>query len=394
MSLKPAAALEFDPFTAGSDHDPYPLYARLRDERPVYHHPQHDFYAISRFDDVQALSRDWNTFSNANGVDIDRTGDYFGPNFLDSDPPRHRLLRSLVQKRFTPQAIRETVEPVIRDQVARSMHSIREKTEVDLGVELAWALPFTVACHLLGFPPEDADFLRDASRRFIEREAGVRLPPAAAQHAAQELQDYVTRTCERRRRNPTDDLVSLLVTADVGGEPLPEREVVGNIFLMFDAGTQTTACLLTSAIRLLDANPEQRRWLAQNPSQIPLAVEECLRFESPVQHLTRTTTVDVELHGERIPANSTVALLYGAANRDASRWVDPDRFDITREPKRHVAFGEGIHHCIGAPIARMEAAIALEALLPELETLRVSSPPTRLRSHLLRGYVTLPMARV
>jgi cytochrome P450 len=387
-----ATALAFDPFQAGQDADPYPLFDRMRDEAPVYHDADHGFYAVSRYDDVQKISRDWERFSNAEGIDIDRTGDYFGPNFLDSDPPRHRTMRSLVQRRFSPGTVRETLEPVIRAEVSRLVETAVEAGSADVANDLAWPLPFSIACHLLGFPVADRDFLWGASRRFIERDYGERLPPAVAQEAAEELRAYVAEIAGERRRNPGDDLLSLLATSEVDGSPLPEGELVGNAFLLFDAGTQTTACMLSSALVLLDAYPDQRRWLIDNPDRVAQAVEEVLRFESPVQHLTRTTTVEVEIHDVRIPPGETVALLYGAANRDPRKWPEPERFDLAREPVRNLAFGDGIHHCLGAPIARLEASIALEVLLPHLDDFHLTEHPTRLRSHLLRGYVSAPAA--
>lgn len=390
MPQQATAPLEFEPFTAGTDADPYPTYKRLREEEPVHHSRRFGFHALSRFDDIQAVSRDWQRFSNAQGVDIDRTGDYFGPNFLESDPPQHRILRGLAQRRFTPKVIRETLEPTIRDWVARVVAELEDRGDVDLGTELAWPLPFAIACQLLGFPPEDGEFLSEASRTFIEREQGEILPPASAQRAAEQLRAYVSDVIEARRRKPGDDLVSMLVDVQIDGEPLTEAELVGNVFLLFDAGTQTTACLLSNAFVLLAAHPDQRKWLAQNLDEIPRAVEEVLRFESPVQHLTRTTTTDVELHGTTIPSGSTVVLLYGAANRDPAIWDEADGFDVRRVPKRNLAFGEGIHHCIGAPIARLEATVALEALVPLMESYELGGDPVRLRSHLLRGYVRVP----
>jgi cytochrome P450 len=387
-----SASVIFDPFQAGEDSNPYPVYEQLREQSPVYHDSAHDFFAVSRFEDVQTISRDWERFSNAQGIDIDRTGDYFGPNFLDSDPPRHRLMRGLVQRHFSPKTVREQLEPVIRSEVSALVAAMVEQDEVDAGEMLAWPLPFAIACHLLGFPAEDREFLRRASRQFIERDRGERLPPAAAQEAAEELRDYVAEIVNERRRNPREDLMSALVTAEVEGSPLPEEELVGNAFLLFDAGTQTTACMLTNTLVLLDAYPDQRAWLIENPERLAVAVEEFLRLESPVQHLTRTTTVDMELHDVSIPRDSTVALLYGAANRDPRKWTEPDRLLLDREPQRHMSFGEGIHHCLGAPIARLEATIALELLLPHLAKLHVTAPPTRLRSHLLRGYVNVPVS--
>jgi cytochrome P450 len=390
--VESATASPFDPFMAGTDAYPYAGYALLREEMPVYPERRYGFFAISRYEDVQAISRDWRRFSSADGIDLDRTGDCFGPNFVSCDPPTHRFIRSAIQHRFSPKAIRETLDRIVRAEVAKLLEPVVGSAEVDLARDFCWPLPFSVACHLLGFPLADREFLWNASQRFEERLAGQPFPPASAQEAARALRDYVADLADERRRSPRDDLISLLISAEIDGERLPDEQVVGNVFVLFNAGTQTTACLLTSALVLLDAHPEQGAWLVDNSDQIPRAVEEFLRFESPIQHFTRTSTEEVELHGTRIPAGSKVVLLYGAANRDPRAWTDPEHLDLAREPRRHMAFGDGIHHCLGAPIARMEACIALKALLPHLTNFRLTDNPTRLASHQLRGYVSVPAA--
>ena len=385
-----ATALRFDPLMGGTDEDPYPLYECLREAHPVHYDPGLDFYAVSRYDDVQEVSRDWRRFSSADGIDIDGTGDYFGPNFVNSDPPRHRLVRSVFQHRFSPGAVRDALEPIVRTEVDRLLRSFADRSEVDLGREFCWPLPFAVACRLLGFPPEDEDFLRDASARFEERHPGELVPPATAETAAAELREYVSELAGTRRRDPRGDLVSALATARLDGRPLPHDEVVGNAFALFNAGTQTTACLLSTAIAQLLDRPGLCRWLATDLGRVAPAVEEFLRFESPIQHFRRTSVEDVCMHGTEIVAGSTVLLLYGAANRDPRVWTDPARLDVQREPHRHLAFGDGIHHCLGAPIARLEARLALEAILPELWRASPAASPVRLASHQLRGYVSVP----
>ena len=387
-----ATLIEFDPYAAGTDDDPYPEYARLRDEQPVHRSPVHGFYFVSRYGDVQAISRDWRRFTSAQGTDIDETGAHFGIHFINTDPPRHSAMRRLFQRRFSPKAIEEALGPVIRHQVAELLKEILGRTDADLGRDFAWPLPYVVACNLLGFPLEDREFLYDASARFDDREVGNPSFSADGEKATTELRDYVAAQAEHRRRRPGDDLMTLLVTAVIDGEPLSTDEIVGNAFMLLNAGTQTTACLLTNAFVLLGTNPEQRSWLTEDPGRIPRAVEEFLRFESPIQYFARMTTEEVELHGTRIPSDSRVVLLCGAANRDPQVWADPDRLDLSRDSLRHLAFGDGIHHCIGAPVARLEARIALEALLPHLGSLRLTGPPSRLHSHQLRGYVEVPAA--
>jgi cytochrome P450 len=390
MSYVQTEPVQFDPFAAGTDTDPYPLYARLRADEPVYYNARHDFYAVSRFEDVKAISIDWHHFSNARGIDLDDTAEHFGPNFVASDPPRHRAVRRLLQHRFSPRSISETVEPVVTTLVGELLARLRDGTHVDLARDFAWPFPFAITCELLGFPNEDREFLWDASQRFEERDVGDPVPPASAREAARELRDYVAQQADQRRANPGHDLISLLVRGEVDGEPLSRDEVVGNGFVLLNAGSQTTACLLTSALSSLDSHPDEMAWLRENPDRVAGAVEEWLRFESPLQYFIRTTTATTRLHDTVIPGESRVVLMYGAANRDARVWEDPERLDLSRAPKRHLAFGEGIHHCLGAPIARLEARLAIEALLPYLGQVRLSVPPTRLHSHVLRGYTSMP----
>jgi cytochrome P450 len=385
-------AIRFDPFAAGTDENPYPVYAWMRDEAPVYHNHEHGFYAVSRFEDVHACSCDWQRFSSAHGIDLDHGGSHFGPNFINSDPPHHRAVRRALQPRFSSKYISEQLEAIVRERVAALLPAVSGRAEIDFADAFAWPLPVGISCQLLGFPPEDHSFLWQRLRAFQEREVGQTAAPAVAEAAAAELRGYVAAQVEERRRQPRDDLLSLLISARPDGHALPEEQVVGNGFLLLDAGILTTSCLLGNAIALLADHPGQRAWLRAHPGQIPNAVEEILRFESPLQHLSRTTTEDVSVGDTLIPAGSTVALLYGAANRDPAVWPDPERLDLSRPPNRHLAFGDGIHHCLGAPIARLEARIALEALLPHFDDLRHTGERIRLRSHELRGYVSLPIS--
>jgi cytochrome P450 len=382
---------EFYPFAAGTDEDPYAVYTWMREHAPVYHDEHHGFYALSRFDDVKAAACDWQHFSSAQGIDLDHAGEHFGPNFLNSDPPAHRAVRRVLQGRFSGKAVTEALELVVRDQVSALLADLVGRGgEFDYASEFAWSMPVAVSCHLLGFPPSDHAYLWERLVRFQEREVGQTAAPQASQDAAEELRAYVAEQVERRRRAPGDDLLSLLVSAVIDDQPLPDEQIIGNGFLLLDAGILTTSCLLTNALVLLDRHRDQAAWLRSHPDRIADAVEEILRFESPIQHLTRTTVEDVEMHGTVIPSGSTVVLMYGASNRDPRAWEEPDQLDLTRPAKRALAFGDGIHHCLGAPIARLEARVTLEALLPHLDHLHVTAPPVRLRSHELRGYVSCP----
>lgn len=385
-------SIDYDPFTAGLD-DPYENYRRLRDQQPLYYSERYGFYAVSRYEDVRAVSRDWETFSSAEGVDVDYTAQLGGPNFLECDPPEHDWWRRLFQPRFSAKAIRESLWPVIEAEVTRLIDAAladgREK--IDLGAEVAWRLPIAVTGHMMGVPKADQPALSENLRLFQERDPGDVTPPPHSVEAAADAHAYLADLIEERRAHPGDDLVSLMLTAEHDGRPLPEDQVLGNAFFFLDAGTHTTSSLISQALKLLDAHRDQRRWLLEDLSRVPAAVEEALRYEAPLRFLRRVTTKECTLHGETMPAGSTIFMLYCAANRDDRRWRDPDRFDVTRKQQRNMGLGDGIHHCMGAPIARFEATITLGAILTRLPDYEVSGELVRIRSHMMNGYTSIPV---
>lgn len=385
-------SIDYDPFTAGLD-DPYENYRRLRDERPLYYSEVYGFYAVSRYDDVRAVSRDWQTFSSAEGVDVDHTALLGGPNFLECDPPDHDWWRRLFQPRFSAKAIRESLWPVIEAEVTRLLDAALadDREQIDIGSEVAWQLPIAVTGHMMGVPKADQMALSEQLRLFQERDPGDITPPSHSVKAAADAHAYLKDLIEERRKQPGDDLLSLMLTAEHDGEPLPEDHILGNTFFFLDAGTHTTSSLISQALILLDANRDQRRWLLEDPARVPGAVEETLRYEAPLRFLRRVTTKECKLHDETIPEGATVFMLYCAANRDGRRWRDPDAFDVTRKPDRNLGLGDGIHHCMGAPIARFEATIALEAILERLPDYELRGEPERIRSHMMNGYTSIPV---
>ena len=385
-----AEAIEYSPFSPEVQADPYPVYRQLRDHAPLYQSSQHGFWALSRYEDVVAVSRNWETFSSASGVDIDDTGGEFGHgNFLEEDPPLHDVLRAVVRSDFIPKNLRPAFEPFVRQEVERIVADLKTRPAVDFARELAWELPIIVVSRLMGFPDKDRDSLRQWEETFALRIPTLdRLPPFASR-AGSALRSYFAGLIAERRAQPDDDLVTKIATATVDGDPIGDA-ALGMIFILFVAAIETTASLITQSLRLLAEHPDQREWLAGNIASAPQAVEEVLRYEAPVQNVKRTALSEVELVGETIPEGSTVLLLTGSANRDERRFADPDVFDISREPKRHLAFGEGIHHCIGAPLARLEGQIVLETVLAEIPDYQLVGTPTRLPSNIVRGYVSLP----
>jgi cytochrome P450 len=382
--------VEYDPFSPEIQADPYPVYRHLRDHAPLYRNERLDFWAVSRYDDVVAVARDWKTYSSSFGVDIDNTGGEFGHgNFLEEDPPLHDQLRAVVRTEFIPKNLKAALEPVVRSEVERMVGDLKTRPAVDFGRELAWELPVLVVSRLMGFPLEDRDRLRQWEETFALRIPTLPVLPPFATRAGATLRRYFADLIDSRRRDPRDDLLTKIAEAEVGGADIGSG-ALGMVFILFVAAIETTASLITQSLRLLALHTEQREWLRDNPSAVPQAVEEVLRYEAPVQNVKRTTLSDTELLGEALPKGSTVLILTGSANRDERRFPRPDEFDVRREPKRHMAFGEGIHHCIGAPLARLEGQVVLETVLSEMPDYDLVGTAQRLPNNIVRGYLSLP----
>jgi cytochrome P450 len=386
------APVRYDPLV-GLD-DPYPVYRRLRDEAPVYLAEARDTWVLSRFDDVQAMARDWATFASGEpgGNDIDDTYRLFEPagDLAGSDPPTHTRLRAVLHTAFRPSEMRARFEPLVRPAAARLIDRFADHGRADFARELARPLPAQMVCSWLGFPEEDHPQLIEWFGHMLDRVPGRRELPANAVQARDDLRAYVADAAEERRTAPREDLLSVLVEAqrDVA---MSTDEMLGLALLLFLAGITTTAGLISNTLLHLDRFPDQRALLQREPERMPTAIEEFLRFDSPIQALARTTTREVEVRGTAIPKNARVAMILASANRDERRWPDPDRLDIAREPARHVAFGEGIHHCVGAPLARLEAAIAFKELFKRIPTYRVSGPIVRVSTPTDRALESLPV---
>jgi cytochrome P450 len=386
------AGLRYDPFAELGIEDPYPLYARLRDEAPAYHNSDRDFWALSRFDDVQAAARVWDTFSSEPCVDPDYVGVRLRLNsFLDLDPPMHDLLRRIVKAHFTPNAIKqmEVTTGAVADELVGAFVAAGE---ADLARDFAWGLPLRVTMALLGLPREDFPFLRDTFERLWDdnRLWIEPAPDAPSRIAAARIHEYFAAAVLERERQPAGDVLTTIAEAhtrdELGLDVLAELAIV-----LYIAGYETTANLLSNSLLHLAEHPDQRAWLVANPHRLPDAVEELLRFDAPVQVLARNTTKPVELHGESLPAGARVLLLWGAANRDPRRYDDPDRLDLGRPVLRHLSFGNGIHHCLGAPLARQEARVAFAKLLARVPEYVIGEPVVRNTNMVsTRGIVSLP----
>ena len=375
--------------------DPYPVYRRLRDEAPVHHDERLDLWALSRFDDVQAAAKDWETFSTSQGGrgnDLDDTFQLFLPagDLAGVDPPIHTRLRGAMRLAFSPSALRTRFEPIVRRKVNELVDGFVDAGRADFASDLARPLPGTTMFSWFGFPEVDHPQLLAWFGDLLEREPGRPELPARALAARDRMREYMQAEAAERRRAPREDLMSFLVAAEQAGEMTPD-EVLGASMLLFVAGITTTSGLLSNSLLHLDRFPDQRARIRDEPAILPAAVEELVRFDAPIQTLARTTTRPVELHGRVIPEGARVALIWASANRDERRWVDPDRVDVDRDPQRHVSFGEGIHHCLGAPLARLEAKIAFEELFRRIPEYAVVGPIVRIPTPTDRALASLPV---
>jgi cytochrome P450 len=369
--------------------DPYPVYRELRRNHPVYFNLERGFWAISRWSDVQAAARDWRRFSSEGGVDIDAGPKFFGTgDFNESDPPAHDRLRAVVRDAFAPRRI-ATMETLIRARVDELLDPMLERGHGEFVGELASQLPLAVIFELLGFPRSDGQRLVGVMRDVLARTPGDSELPDRALGARRMLEDYIFEAATRRRQRPRDDLLSVLVAAERSRSLAPE-ELVGTCLLLLLAGWETSSVLAANAIWLLARHPDQRRRLTRRHDLIPAAIEEILRYESPAQHHMRTAVSDIELHDQTIPAGDRVLLLWASANRDETRWPDGEQLELDREPRRNLAFGEGVHHCLGAPLARLEGRLVIEAVLGRNPSFEVG-PVERFNGVVIRGISRLPV---
>jgi hypothetical protein len=388
----PTSAGGFDPFSQEAHEDPYPLYANLRAiGHPTFNQRRH-LWIVATHDDVIAVLRDWRVFSSAQGEDIYDSASEFGAgNLLVSDPPDHRVLRGIVQGSFSPAAIRDRLEDFVRREVNQLVGALLGHDEVDAATDLAWALPTAVVMEWLELPRSDQTQLAQWQRQFMERILGNTKLSERAEAAAAALADYFTAVIADRRKSPRDDLLSFLARATSQGQSIGDS-AVALAHMIFGTAIDTTASLVTNALYLLDRHRDERSWLLAHINQLDSALEEILRFESPVQNAKRTTTEEVVLNEIAIAKGSRVAVLFGSANRDETRYHLADHFNLQRQPQRNVAFGDGIHHCLGAPLARLEARVALQAVLRAMPRYEIVHAPERFHNHIVRGYSRLVIA--
>jgi len=381
------AVTGYDPFSQEFQADPFTVYRWMRDEAPVYYNEKWNWWALSRWDDVRDAALDPDTFQSYEGIDLDATAtDQGGPGFIPNiDNPRHDELRGVVQPPMLPRRIAK-YEESIRTVVRSLVDAFRDRGEVDIVQELGWPMPNEVFFDLLGLPSAREEGREDLQRWIHElkhREYGNPDLTPVSRAATAGINAYFIKLLNDRRANPRQDFVTHLVTSQINGVPFadevitPESEIMGMMRVLFLGGVESTAGLTGSIFKLLAEHPDQRALLMADPSLIPAAVEEAVRWSSPLQHAGRTTSREVTLHGVTIPKGGRVVLVYGSANRDERQFDDPDDFLIDRGTFRHLGFGEGIHGCLGAPLARLEVKIALEEALPVLGEYEIAGEAKR-----------------
>ena len=370
--------------------DPHPHLRWMRENAPVYWDAAGEVWGIARYEDVLAVSRDPPTWRTSGGIRPDSPAMSY---MIDMDDPDHRKRRALVNKGFTPRRVQER-EPRIREISIDLLERARAGGRFDFVRDVAAWLPLVVIGDMLGVDPADHARLLAWSEAMVLGTGATTLE--RMQDAAQAFEEYVAyqrRVLADRRVRPRDDLVSILVHAEVDGERLSDDELLMETLLLLIGGDETTRHVLSGGMYQLLLHPAQRDALARDFGKIPTAVEEMLRWVSPIQNMARTAAHDVWLRGQQIRAGQKALLLYPSANRDAAVFVDPFRFDVTRTPNEHVAFGIGAHFCLGANLARLELRVLLEEALPRLAGLELASsdPPPLRASNFISGLESLPV---
>jgi cholest-4-en-3-one 26-monooxygenase len=370
--------------------DPHLHFRWMRDHAPVYWDASGQTWGITRYADVLAVSRDPQTFRNSGGVRPDQAS---MPYMVDMDDPEHKKRRGLVSRGFTPRRVQER-EPRIREVSIGLIERAKERGRFDFVHDIAAWLPLIVIGDMLGVDPADYARLLDWSEAMILGSGAPTLE--RLQRASQAFEDYTAYQREviaDRRSRPRDDLVSVLVHADIDGQRLSDDDLLMESLLILIGGDETTRHVLSGGMYELLRHPDMMRTLVREPAWLPTAVEEMLRWVSPVQNMARTAARDVGLRGQRIEEGQKLLLLYPSANRDAAVFTDPFHFDVTRTPNEHLAFGIGAHFCLGANLARLELRVMFEEIIHRMPGLMLATdaPPPRRASNFISGIESLPV---
>ena len=374
------SGVSYDPTSTRILSDPYDTYDRLRTHDPVHRMRLINAWVLTRYEDVDMVLRDHRRFSKDDGIEDEYRS------MLHHDPPDHTRLRSLVSKAFTPRSVRE-LHPRVQRIVNELLDDLDGRDRFDLIESVAFPLPVTVIAEMLGVPSQDMDRFNGWSNDIsLTIEPSLRDDQIRrVQKATEELYEYFEDIIEQRRREPEDDMITALLNAEDEGDKLTREELLGTLVLLLVAGNETTRNLIGNGMRALLKNPEQLQRLRNNPDLLDSAIDELLRYDSPVQLDGRLVHSDVEVAGHSIRAGQRVLCAIGAANRDPSAFTEPDKLDIGRSEKSNIAFGRGIHHCLGAPLAMLEARAAFSALLDRFSHIELVAEPVYREQVVLRG---------
>ena len=393
MTVSNASDVYYDPYNINIDADPYPVYRRLREEAPLYYNEQHDFYALSRFGDVDRALSDPKTYISGRGdvLEVIKSGIDIPPGtVIMEDPPVHTTHRRLLSGVFTPRKV-TALEPKIREFCARCLDPLVGARRFDFIADIGAQVPMRTISMLLGIPEEDQERFRDRVDSDLRTEAGQ--PMQTSINTGEMFAAYI----DWRAEHPSDDIMTDLLQAEFEDETGTRRRLTRDEILVYlavvsGAGNETTSRLIGWAGKVLADHPDQRRELAADPALIPAAIEELLRYEPPGTHIGRYVARDVEWHGQRVPEGSAMLLLVASANRDDRRYPGGDRFDIHREFSLSLTFGRGIHYCLGAALARLEGRIAVEEILKRFPEWDVDTDAARLApTSTVRGWESLPV---
>jgi cytochrome P450 family 142 subfamily A polypeptide 1 len=367
--------------------DPYDAYAWLRRHAPVWWDEANGFWVVAKHADLTFVSTHPELFCSSEGYRPNVPGD---PSLISLDPPRHTQMRRLINKGFTPRMVAQ-LEPHVRDIVTRTLDAIAPRGACDFVEDVAVPLPMLVIAELLGYPQEDWRRLQHWSDDMNIGDASHPLDKVLAAYEA--FCAYHKPIAAAKAANPGDDLISKLIHGEVDGERLDEDDVLRTALLLLVGGNETTRNTIAGAVLALSRHPEQHRRLVEHPSLLPSAIEEFLRWVTPIMNFRRTATRDVELRGVRIEAGQQVVMLHGSANRDEEVFSDADVFDVGRDPNPHLAFGVGTHFCLGANLARLEIWVMFEELLRRFPDLRVpdDAEVVRYPSTFIRGWSSMPV---
>jgi cytochrome P450 len=395
MTTSTQSNVHFDPYDVELIADPYPMFARLRDEAPLYYNAEYDFFALSRFADVNKAALDHGTYSSARGVILELIKanlEIPSGMLIFEDPPIHDVHRKLLSRMFTPRKI-ASLEPMIRDFCAQLLDPIADSGRFDFVADLGAVMPMKVISMLLGIPEDDQEYIRDHANAQLRTEAGKPMNAARGLSVGEQFEAYI----DWRAENPSDDIMTELLNVEFVDETGTTRRLTRNEILVYlnvvaGAGNETTTRLIGWAGKVLADHPDQRRELAGNLGLVPQAIEELLRYEPPAPHMARYVTRDVAVHDQTVPEGSVMLMLLGSACRDERQFgPDAGKFDIHRKPRPHLTFSAGTHFCLGAALARLEGRVALEEVLKRFPEWEVDLPNAKLSpTSTVRGWETLP----